>query len=115
MVAGGEVVRALRAIDFGGRERVVRINGLASAWWRDDLAAVVEGRADTLLLPKASSVGEVREVGGAVARGEAGAGLPAGTIGLALMIENPAGVADARVIAAASPRVNGLMFGSADY
>ncbi len=113
--ARDELVRALREIDFGGRERVVRINGLASAWWRDDLAAVVEGRADTLLLPKASSADEVREVEAALARGEARAGVAARTIGLALMIENPAGVADARAIAAASPRVNCLIFGSADY
>lgn len=113
--ARDELVRALREIDFGGRERVVRINGLASAWWRDDLAAVVEGRADTLLLPKASSADEVREVEAALTQGEAAAGLAAGTIGLALMIESPAGVADARAVAAASPRVNGLVFGSADY
>ena len=55
------VVQALQKGGFGGREVLVRINGLDTAWWRDDLAVAAAG-PDALLLPKVSTPGQLREL-----------------------------------------------------
>src|SRR5688572_29667605 len=46
-------IRALEEIDFGPRERLIRINGLSSPWAADDLAALRTARVppDTIVIP----------------------------------------------------------------
>src|SRR3954452_5041836 len=48
-------VEAVRAGGFGGRELVVRVNGLDTPWGADDLAAVAACKPDALLIPKVST------------------------------------------------------------
>ena len=50
--ARAAVVAALAEGGYGKREVVVRVNGLDTPWGRDDLAAVVNGGADAILVPK---------------------------------------------------------------
>ncbi|WP_417450892.1 HpcH/HpaI aldolase/citrate lyase family protein [Kordiimonas sp.] len=47
-----QVADALKAGGYGKRLRVVRINGLDTPWWRDDLAVAVSGKPDAILVPK---------------------------------------------------------------
>ena len=51
-MARDQVVAAVVAQAFGRREVVVRINGLASEWGRDDLVAVAAAGPDAILLPR---------------------------------------------------------------
>ena len=48
-------VEAARAGGFGGREVVIRVNGLDTPWGADDLAAVSKAAPDALLIPKVST------------------------------------------------------------
>src|ERR1700747_1279209 len=48
------IKKSLRNGGFGDREVLVRINGLDTRWWVDDLHAVAEGRPDAVLVPKIS-------------------------------------------------------------
>jgi len=103
------VASALSAGGYGFREVVVRVNGAATPWGADDLAAVAGWPADAVLLPKVESPEEVRAAEAAlVAKGAPG--------GLALwaMIETPRGVLRAAEIAAASPRLACLVAGTSD-
>ena len=50
-----QVVEAVRAGGFGPREVVVRINGLDTPWWTDDVEAAAHAKPDAVLVPKVSS------------------------------------------------------------
>jgi len=53
-------VEALKAGGFGGREVVIRVNGLDTPWGADDLAAAAEARPDAVLVPKVSAPEDLR-------------------------------------------------------
>src|ERR1043166_9380362 len=57
VAARAQVRDALKAGGFGKREVVVRINGLDTEWWLDDLDAVMEARPDAGRVPKVSEAG----------------------------------------------------------
>jgi citrate lyase subunit beta/citryl-CoA lyase len=52
-------VAAVKAGGFGGREVVIRVNGLATPWGADDLAAAVAAQPDAILAPKVSTPADV--------------------------------------------------------
>lgn len=64
-------VEAVKAGGFGGREVVIRVNGLDTPWGEDDLAAAVAARPDAVLIPKVSSPEDL-----SAARARLGEGLP---------------------------------------
>ncbi len=49
-----QVMTAVAAGGFGAREVIVRINGLGTAWWLDDLSAAAKAHPDGILIPKVS-------------------------------------------------------------
>ncbi len=102
------VRNALRAVDFGGAERMVRINqlplGLA------DLREVIPERPDVVLVPKVESAAQVREVDGAIREI-----LPDRTVWLMPILESALGIERAFEIATASERVCALTIGLEDY
>jgi citrate lyase subunit beta/citryl-CoA lyase len=55
------IVKALKT-GFGDREVLVRINGLDTRWWVDDLDAVVGGRPDAVLVPKISDPAQLQDL-----------------------------------------------------
>src|SRR5436189_1915669 len=57
-----QVTDAVSAGGFGAREVVVRINGLDTQWWLDDLNAVGKARPDAVLVPKVSIPGHLEDV-----------------------------------------------------
>lgn len=103
------VVEAVGQGGYGPRELVVRVNGLATPWGAEDLAAAARSGADAVLLPKVEGAAEVRA---AVAALEA-AGAPA-SLALWCMIETPRGVLAAAELAASSPRLACLVLGTSD-
>jgi citrate lyase beta subunit len=109
------VAGALGALDFRGKEVVVRINAAGAGIGREDLAAAVPLRPDGICLPKVESADEVLEADLAVAALERAHGIPEGSLLFHAMIESAAGVLEAPAIARASQRMSSLVFGSADY
>ncbi len=98
------VTEWLKTVDFGGREQIVRINALDTAWGAADVAATVTGRPDGYLVPKAGDLGELRALDAELTRLEQLHGLPAGGVKLLPIIETPKGVLNVRDIALC-PRV----------
>ncbi len=47
---------------FGDREVIVRINGLDTRWWVEDLDAIVGARPDAVLVPKISNPGQLQDL-----------------------------------------------------
>jgi citrate lyase subunit beta/citryl-CoA lyase len=108
-MARANVAAALRAGGYGRRELVVRVNGLATPWGYDDIAAAATMKADAVLLPKVESADTVRQAATLLAA----AGAP-DSLALWCMMETPMGMLHAEEIAAASPRVAGFVMGTSD-
>jgi len=106
------VRNALRAIDFRGAERMVRINPLPVGL--GDLEAVIPERPDLILVPKVETPDALREVDAAIGR-LAGAGGVDGAIWLMPILETALGIENAFAIAGASERVVALTIGLEDY
>jgi citrate lyase subunit beta/citryl-CoA lyase len=105
----------LEKLDFGGRERWVRMNPLGSAFGRADLEETIGGRPDGYVVPKPRMAGDVREVAQALDRLEHRHGIPPGTTRLVLIAtETPEGLLNIRDIAAASPRTVAISWGVED-
>jgi (3S)-malyl-CoA thioesterase len=96
------LAETLRARDFGGRARIVRINGLDTPWGRDDLAAMAGVPMEAVLIPKVNTAADVQAV----------ADLIPG-VDLWAMMETPLGMLNAADIAA-HPRLKGMVMGTND-
>jgi (3S)-malyl-CoA thioesterase len=98
------LARVLRDFDFGGRLRIVRINGFDTEWGRADAQAMaaVAGSFDALLVPKVNGPGDLDAV----------AALVPG-VDLWAMMETAAGMLNAAEIAA-HPRLRGMVMGTND-
>ena len=101
-------------MDFRGCEKVVRINGIDTPYWREDLDEVLPCRPDLILLPKAGSAADIREADAYISETEERLGLVPGSVGLVALIETALGVENAFAIASASPRVAALFLGAED-
>lgn len=115
--ARANVVEALKTVDFGTKTLSVRINGLDTQWWYNDVIALVEqggDRLDLIMVPKAGNAKDIYAVDCLVSAAEAKVGRAA-KIGLEVIIETAQGAAKVDEIAAASPRLQSMSFGVADY
>ncbi len=102
-VAARDTLHAALADDgYGSRLRIVRINGLDTAWGRVDAAAVSAMACDAILLPKVNGPADVDALGALVSD------LP-----IWAMMETPQGVLNAAAIAA-HPRITGFVLGTND-
>jgi citrate lyase beta subunit len=108
------ILEALQTLDFGRSERLVRINPIGSGMEADDLAAVLPGRPDGIVVPKVTNAEQVRWVSQRLAEAEQAHGWPAGEIAILVLIETALGVVNLKEIASADPRLQALIFGAED-
>lgn len=106
---------ALRSLDHGGVERVVRINGLDTPHWQEDIRVCVAGGADAIRIPKTESAENVRTVEQAVEAAEREFGVPVGRTLLMAAIESARGMLHAEEICTASERLFGVALSGGDY
>lgn len=106
------VRNALRAIDFGGAERMVRING--GEMGMRDLREVVPHGAQTILIPKCESAADVEAVA-EIVTGLRKQHRVREEVYLLPIVESARGVANAAGIASASELVCALAIGLEDY
>jgi citrate lyase subunit beta/citryl-CoA lyase len=109
------VTSSLQTMEFGRKERVVRVNAFSTEWGRADIAEVLKGKPDTLLFPKVSGSEDLQVYEQVVAEEERKLGLPVGQVGFLAMIETPLGIINIDSIAGSSTRLRGFLFGAADF
>ena len=109
------VRRWLETLDFGGRERWVRMNPIFTEHAEADLAETIAGRPDGYVMPKPRRAEDVRRVTDRLDALEQKHGLPFGSTRLVLIAtETPEGLLNIKEIAAASPRVAAVSWGIED-
>jgi len=113
------VVAALNDIDWRGAGKTVsvRVNGIDTPYMYRDVIEVVEqagAHLDTLLVPKVGVPADLYLADALLTQIETACGLPT-PIGLEALIETALGMAHVEAIAAASPRLEALHFGVADF
>lgn len=108
------VGKALKAVDFGTSETVVRINPLTTAYGHRDLEAMALAQPDALLIPKADA-NQIKEASDILDTLERKAGHPAGAIKLIPLIESAYGIETIHEIIQASSRNAAILFGGEDY
>jgi citrate lyase subunit beta/citryl-CoA lyase len=99
----------------GSPARYVRINAIGHARMDADLEAVLRPGLEGLVCPKVDTVDEVKIVDALLNDGESKNQLQRGSVKLLIAIESPRGLLHAPAIAAASPRITGLLFGAEDF
>lgn len=115
--ARGKVVRALNELDWGRTVRAVRINDLSTEYAHEDLIEVVEGAGanlDIIIVPKVMDASDVQCADKLLTMVEKKLKLQR-RIGLEVLIEEVQAMMLVEQIAAASPRLEALIFGMGDY
>lgn len=106
---------ALRSIDYRGCERVVRINGLDSPYWKEDIRCSVAGDFDAIRILKTETEEDVKLVEKEVVRAECEFGRPEGSVLIMAAVESARGVMNALEICEASDRLFGVALSGEDY
>lgn len=106
---------ALREIDYRGVERVVRINGLDSDMWVEDIRCSVAGGCDAIRIPKTETAAEVKMVERAVEQAEKEFGVEPGRVLIMAALESAKGVLHALDICESSERLFGIALSGGDY
>jgi citrate lyase subunit beta / citryl-CoA lyase len=109
------VYNAIKTIDYGDTELVVRINGLDTPYGRDDIEAMVRAGADVIRLPKTDRKEDVKAVEAIIEEVEKNIGREVGSTKMMAAIESPIGVINAYEIATSSPRLIAIALGAEDY
>ena len=111
------VIETLNTLDWGPRTMAVRVNALGTPWALRDIVDVARAcpRLDLILLPKAESAFDVRHVEALLTAVELETGRDRPPIGIEVLLETARGIVHADEIAAASPRLEAMIFGVGDY
>lgn len=106
---------ALTEVDYGDTEVIVRINGLDTEYWREDVRVCVAGGADGIRIAKCESADMVRQVEAAVEAAEREFGVEVGRTLLMAALESPLGIMNAYEICTASDRMLGCAISGGDF
>ena len=118
VAARARVAEAVRSLAWDDRVLCVRVNAWDTPWTYGDVIEVVSGagpRLDEVMLPKVQSAAEVVALDLLLTQVEKNAGLEPGHIGIEAQIETARGLINVDEICAASPRLETIIFGPADF
>jgi citrate lyase subunit beta/citryl-CoA lyase len=116
--ARARIVEALTTHDWGTKTRVVRINQVGSRYAFLDLLEVIRGAGavlDCIMVPKVQNPGDIAFVDRALTQLEQEFELEPGRIGIEAQVEDAQGLMNSDAIAVASPRLETLTYGPADF
>ncbi|MDE2354981.1 MAG: CoA ester lyase, partial [Betaproteobacteria bacterium] len=110
------IIQALHDVDWGQKTMMIRINGLDTHYMYRDVVDIVETcpRLDMILIPKVGVPQDVYALDMLVTQIEQATGRTR-RIGFEVLIETALGMANVEAIAQASPRLEAMSFGVADY
>ncbi|KMW59061.1 Malyl-CoA lyase [Candidatus Rhodobacter oscarellae] len=115
--ARANVIEAINSVDWGKKTLSVRINGLDTPYWYRDVVDLMEQagpRLDQIMIPKVGCAADVYAVDALVTAIET-AKARARPVSFEVIIESAAGIAHVEEIAAASPRLEAMSLGAADF
>jgi malyl-CoA/(S)-citramalyl-CoA lyase len=115
--ARATVIEAIGSVDWGNKVLSVRINGLDTPWWYRDVVDLLEqagDRLDQIMIPKVGCAADVYAVDALVTAVERAKGRTR-PIAFEVIIESAAGISHVEEIAAASPRLQAMSLGAADF
>ncbi|MBM7066331.1 L-malyl-CoA/beta-methylmalyl-CoA lyase [Actibacterium sp. 188UL27-1] len=115
--ARANIIQAIGDIDWGNKHLSVRINGLDTPYWYRDVVDLLEqasDRLDQIMIPKVGCAGDLYAVDALVTAIETAKGRSK-PIAFEVIIESAAGIAHVEEIAAASPRLQAMSLGAADF
>ncbi|MEO0654861.1 MAG: L-malyl-CoA/beta-methylmalyl-CoA lyase [Pseudomonadota bacterium] len=111
------IIQAIGDIDWGTKYLSVRINGLDTPYWYADVVELLENasdRIDQIMIPKVGNGSDIYAVDALVTAVETAKGRTK-PISLEVIIETAAGIAHVEEIAVASPRLQAMSLGAADF
>jgi citrate lyase subunit beta / citryl-CoA lyase len=112
------VIAFLNEGGYEGKVRSVRVNDWTTQWTYRDVVDVVEGAGanlDCIMLPKVADASQIHALDLLLTQLERACGYELGRIGIDVQIESAAGLVNVDAIAAASPRIQSIAFGPADF
>ena len=115
--ARANIIAATRDVDWGTKTLSVRINGLDTAWWYRDVVDLLEqagDRLDMIMIPKVGCAADIYAVDALVTSVERAMGRTK-ALAFEVIIESAAGITHVEDIAAASPRLQAMSLGAADF
>lgn len=115
--ARAQAVAATHEVDWGNKTLSVRINGLDTPWWYRDVVDLIEkgsDRLDLIMIPKVGCAADLYAVDALVTAAERAVGRQK-PLGFEVIIESAAGITNVAEIAAASPRLQAMSLGAADF
>ena len=108
------IAHALRSLDFGRAERLIRMNPVGSGLEDEDLQVALAARPQGVVIPKVNGPHEIKWASAKIEKMEQEFGWPAGQIALIALIESARAIVDLPAIAGADPRLSALIFGAED-
>ncbi|TGN62068.1 CoA ester lyase [Paracoccus liaowanqingii] len=111
------IIAAINDVDWGAKTLSVRINGLDTPFWYRDVVDLLEqagDRLDQIMIPKAGNASDIYAVDALVTAIERAKGRTR-PIAFEVIIESAAGICHVEQIAAASPRLQAISLGAADF
>src|SRR5919198_2042863 len=115
--ARDKIVKAINDLDWGDVVLCVRVNAWDTKWTYRDVIHVVENsseRLDEIMLPKVQSAADVQALDMLLTQVEETTGRKS-TVGIEPQIETARGLINVEEICAASPRLETIVFGPADF
>ncbi|OAN78905.1 malyl-CoA lyase [Jannaschia sp. EhC01] len=115
--ARANIIAAIKDVDWGKKTLSVRINGLDTPYWYRDVVELLEAdtpRLDIIMIPKVGCAADIYAVDALVTAIETAKGRTK-PVGFEVIIESAAGIAHVEEIAAASPRMQAMSLGAADF
>ncbi|WP_299844029.1 L-malyl-CoA/beta-methylmalyl-CoA lyase [uncultured Paracoccus sp.] len=112
-----QIIQAIGDVDWGNKTLSVRINGLDTPFWYRDVVDLLENasdRLDQIMIPKAGNASDIYAVDALVTAVEKAKGRKK-PIAFEAIIETAAGICHVEEIAAASPRMQAISLGAADF
>jgi malyl-CoA/(S)-citramalyl-CoA lyase len=116
-MARANAIEAINTVDWGTKYVSVRINGLDTPYWYRDVVDLMEQageRLDQIMIPKVGCAEDIYAVDALVTAIERAKGRTK-PVSFEVIIESAAGIAHAEEIAAASPRMQAMSLGAADF
>lgn len=111
------IIQAIGDVDWGTKTLSVRINGLDTPWWYRDVVDLIEQaseRLDQIMIPKVGNAMDLYAVDALVTAAEKARGRTK-PIAFEVIIESAAGISHVEEIAAATPRLQAMSLGAADF